>query len=121
MNLDKLKKTAELADKGPWRCNLLDVVSPDGVVSRSWGCRGKYQLEEMNAAHIAAFDPPTALKLVALAASHQRLKEALSCLIDAMRFRAAVLAASEFEKLDFANSKVWEAEDSADAALKDAP
>lgn len=79
LDLSALEATARAATPGPWTVASEDIwTGEDGAFGiplyrtdrgqdRSWGEQLSDAQRDANAAHIAAFDPPTALELIALA------------------------------------------------------
>lgn len=67
MNLDNLEEIARAATQGEWRVRaseLREVVAPDGTAV-AWCGIFPVAAAYANTSHIAAFDPPTVLAMLA--------------------------------------------------------
>lgn len=87
-HLDSLEAVARAATPGEWRLDAGDhthryahvLDDDDRTIHYKYasGTATEAALEDANAAHIATFDPPTALALISSAREVERLREALT-------------------------------------------
>lgn len=92
LDLDALTAVAEAGTPGPWD---LHMVQPDMGGRHQYGLRSTgrgperaiigatFRAEARNASHIATFDPPTVLALIAEAREAERLREGLRRMLTA--------------------------------------
>lgn len=90
MNLDQLEQIALAATPGPWMTpdHALSIhrqEAPCTAVAFTMTKSGSCENHEANASHIAAFDPPTALKLLAVVRAAREAEAALAVGLDYTR------------------------------------